>query len=211
MHHRVRNNLQTVAALLSIHLRQEENAPWSSSLREAVSRVQAIAAVHDLLSDESRLGGTTVDVLAKHVADEAYGTLIPPGLEVTFDIAPSDVVVPSRQATVLALLINELVSNAVSHGFHGRDRGTITIKATRDGPAATVVVTNDGVSVPEGFDPAESEGLGMRIIQRLVTSDLRGTFTIRTEAGDRVVARLSFPVDIDADRLVATPGLDGSR
>ena len=79
MHHRVRNNLQTVAALLSIQLRHNEGAPWASHLREAISRVQAIAAVHDLLSDEQRLGGTTVDVIARHAADEAYGTLTPPG------------------------------------------------------------------------------------------------------------------------------------
>ena len=59
MHHRVRNNLQTVAALLSIQLRHNEGAPWAFHLREAISRVQAIAAVHDLLSDEQRLGGTT--------------------------------------------------------------------------------------------------------------------------------------------------------
>jgi two-component sensor histidine kinase/putative methionine-R-sulfoxide reductase with GAF domain len=198
MHHRVRNNLQTVAALLSIHLRQAEDAPWAVHLREAVSRVQAIAAVHDLLSDESRLGGTTVDVIARHVADEAYGTLIPPGLTVAFDIAPSDVTVPSRQATVLALLINELVSNAVSHGFEDRERGRITICSSRDEGLATVEVSNDGVEVPEGFDPATSQGLGMRIVQRLVSSDLRGTFTIRS--GDTgTVATLTFPVGIESE------------
>lgn len=197
MHHRVRNNLQTVAALLSIHLRQAEDAPWAVHLREAVSRVQAIAAVHDLLSDESRLGGTTVDVIAKHVADEAHGTLIPPGLCVAFDIAPSDVNVPSRQATVLALLINELVSNAVSHGFKDRDHGTITIRTYREDGLATVEVTNDGASVPEGFDPATSQGLGMRIIQRLVTSDLRGEFSIETDDQGIVLATLRFPTEVE--------------
>lgn len=194
MHHRVRNNLQTVGALLSIHLRQAEDAPWAAHLREAVSRVQAIAAVHDLLSNESRLGGTTVDVIANHVADEAKNTLIPPGLNVSFDIGESDVAVPSRQATVLALLINELVSNAVSHGFRNRDHGTITIRSHLDNDLAVVEVSNDGAGVPAGFDPVESEGLGMRIIQRLVTSDLRGTFSIRTAEQGTVVARLTFPL-----------------
>jgi two-component sensor histidine kinase/putative methionine-R-sulfoxide reductase with GAF domain len=196
MHHRVRNNLQTVAALLSIHLRQEEDAPWAVHLREAVGRVQAIAAVHDLLSDESRLAGTTVDVIARHVADEAYGTLIPPGLTVAFEITPSDVTVPSRQATVLALLINELVSNAVSHGFEGRQRGKITVRGDRLDGLARVEVANDGVGVPDGFDPAESRGLGMRIVQRLVTSDLHGTFSIRSgETG--TVATMTFPIAAD--------------
>ena len=198
MHHRVRNNLQTVAALLSIHLRQEENAPWAVHLREAVSRVQAIAAVHDLLSDESRLAGTTVDVIARHVADEAYGTLIPPGLTVDFEVTPSDVTVPSRQATVLALLINELVSNAVSHGFEGRRRGKITIRGDRLDGQARIEVANDGIGVPDGFDPAQSKGLGMRIVQRLVTSDLHGTFAIRSgETG--TVATMSFPIEARND------------
>jgi two-component sensor histidine kinase len=193
MHHRVRNNLQTVAALLSIHLRQAEDAPWAVHLREAVSRVQAIAAVHDLLSDESRLSGTTVDVIARHVAEEAHATLIPPGLAVTFEITPNDVTVHSKQATVLALLINELVSNAVSHGFEGRRRGRISIEAERRDGLATVVVANDGIGVPAGFDPARSSGLGMRIIQRLVSSDLGGSFTIESGAVG-TVATLTFPV-----------------
>ncbi|HEX2282115.1 MAG TPA: GAF domain-containing protein, partial [Thermomicrobiales bacterium] len=149
MHHRVRNNLQTVAALLSIQLRHNEGAPWASHLREAISRVQAIAAVHDLLSYERRLGGTTVDVIARHAADEAYGTLTPPGLTVTFDVPPSDVRVPSKQATILALLINELVANAVKHGFSGRDHGTISIRAHQDQGEATVEIWNDGEAIPE--------------------------------------------------------------
>jgi len=193
MHHRVRNNLQTVAALLSIQIRQDEGAPSSIHLREAVSRIQAIAAVHDLLSDERRLGGTTVDTIARLVAEEAHTTLIPPGMTVEFDIVPSDVVVPSKQATVLALLTNELVSNAVSHGFKGRKHGKVTIRTIRNGDYATVEVENDGRRVPEGFDPRRSTGLGMRIVQRLVTSDLQGDFAIRA-LNKGTVAAITFPI-----------------
>lgn len=192
MHHRVRNNLQTVAALLSIQLRQNEGEPWTAHLREAISRVQAIAAVHDLLSDESRLAGTTVDVIARHAADEAYGTLIPPGLEVEFVIPPSNVRVPSKQATILALLINELVANAVRHGFAGRERGTVTISSREEQGDVVIEIGNDGKAIPENFDPSESHGLGMRIIQRLVTSDLHGEFSIGpSERGSKAILR--FP------------------
>ena len=194
MHHRVRNNLQTVAALLSLQLRTDESAPWAGPVREAVSRIQAIAAVHDLLSDESKLSGTTVDVIAGYVAEDAHSTLIPPGLTVEFDIAPSDVRVESRQATVLALLINELVSNAISHGFEGKEHGRITVRAWRENGHATVEVANDGHGVPEDFVPAESQGLGMRITHRLVTSDLRGSFSIKS--GEVLtVATITFPLD----------------
>jgi two-component sensor histidine kinase len=203
MHHRVRNNLQTVAALLSLQLRKNEDAPWADNLRDAVSRVQAIASIHDLLSDEQRLAGTTVDVIARHVANETHRTLVPPGMQVTFEIPPSDVMVPSRQATVLALLINELVANAVRHGFAGRDRGCIRIVARHVAGQALVEVANDGCSPPAGFDPDKSTGLGMRIIQRLVTSDLGGSFTIRAEHPG-TVATIAFP--LVAEEIAAIEG-----
>jgi two-component sensor histidine kinase len=193
MHHRVRNNLQTVAALLSIQLRHNETASWAHHLREAISRVQAIAAVHDLLSDESRLGGTTVDVIARHAADEAFGSLTPPGLTVTFDIPKSEVRVPSKQATILALLINELVANAVKHGFAGRKRGTIRITAAEEQGNAVIEIANDGEAIPEDFDPTGSHGLGMRIIHRLVTADLNGEFQIGPSAVGSI-AILRFPL-----------------
>ncbi|HEU0164621.1 MAG TPA: GAF domain-containing protein, partial [Thermomicrobiales bacterium] len=123
MHHRVRNNLQTVAALLSLQLRSAEDAPWATEIREAISRIQSIAAVHDLLSDERRLAGTTVDVIARMVAEDAHSTLIPPGIAVRFDIQTSQLTVASRQATILSLLINELTANAISHGFRNRSHG----------------------------------------------------------------------------------------
>ncbi|HEU0113797.1 MAG TPA: histidine kinase dimerization/phosphoacceptor domain -containing protein, partial [Thermomicrobiales bacterium] len=192
MHHRVRNNLQTVAALLSLQARRAGDAPWAVHLNEAVSRIQAIAAVHDLLSDETRLGGTTIEILAQHVASEAHSTLVPPGQHIEFVIEPNDVRVPSRQATIVALLINELVANSVYHGFDGGG-GTIRISAKEAHGIATLRVENDGAAFPEGFDPAQSRGLGMRIIQRLVTSDLHGTFHIGPgECG--AVAVIEFPL-----------------
>ncbi|MGI8642648.1 MAG: sensor histidine kinase, partial [Thermomicrobiales bacterium] len=212
MHHRVRNNLQTVAALLSLQLRTADDAPWSTAIREAVSRIQAIAGIHDLLSDERRLGGTTVEVIARHVVDDAHATLIPPDLTVNFTIDPSTVTVPSRQATILALLINELISNAISHGFENRDRGKVTVRASEQNGIATVEVENDGESVPDGFIPAESSGLGMKIVQRLVTSDLRGSFRIASPEWDGTIATITFPLadqSEDSAEAVLAEGLPG--
>ncbi|HVL24639.1 MAG TPA: GAF domain-containing protein [Thermomicrobiales bacterium] len=196
MHHRVRNNLQTVAALLSLQLRTAQDAPWATEVREAISRIQSIAAVHDLLSDERRLAGTTVDAIARLVAEDAHSTLIPPGVDVRFDIRPTDLMVPSRQATIMSLLINELTANAISHGFRERKHGYIRIRAWEESGMANVEVFNDGHKVPEGLNPAASEGLGMKITQRLVTSDLKGTFTIGSD-GDGTTALIRFPIAKD--------------
>lgn len=198
MHHRVRNNLQTVAALLSLQLRTAADAPWATEIREAISRIQSIAAVHDLLSDEQRLGGTTVDVIARLVAEDAHSTLIPPGLRVDFQIQPSTLRIPSRQATIISLLINELTANAISHGFQSRPEGTIRIRGWEEGGIANIEVYNDGQQVPAGFDPAQSSGLGMRITQRLVTSDLKGTFSIASD-GSGTHALIRFPILAIAD------------
>lgn len=193
MHHRVRNNLQTVAALLSLQLRRAEDAPWAVEIREAISRIQSIAGVHDLLSDERRLGGTTVDVIARMVAEDAHSTLIPPGLEVSFDIPPSNLKIPSRQATIMSLLMNELAANAISHGFEGREKGFIRIRAWEDDGFANVEMFNDGAKVPKGFEPSQSDGLGMRITHRLVTSDLHGSFDIWSD-DEGTIALIRFPI-----------------
>ncbi|MER3437606.1 MAG: hypothetical protein C4346_08470 [Chloroflexota bacterium] len=182
-----------MAALLSIQLRQISDSPAAHHLREAISRVQAIAGVHDLLSDEDRLAGATVDAIARLVAEEAQSTLIPPGLHVEFVIPPTDIAVSSKQATILALLFNELVANAVRHGFRTMTRGTIAIRAHQTGRMATIEVENDGLRLPPDFNPQTSRGLGMRIIQRLVSSDLRGDFRLQpSETG--TVASITFPL-----------------
>ena len=201
MHHRVRNNLQTVAALLSLQIRYAEDAPWAVEIREAVSRIQAIAAVHDLLSDPNHFTGATLDQIARLVAEDAHSTLIPPSLKVTFDIQPSELRIPSRQATIMSLLINELAANAISHGFEDRTTGYIRIRAWEEDKYANVEIFNDGVKVPEGFDPSQSQGLGMRITHRLVTSDLHGTFTITSDE-DGTIALIRFPIANEADGTI---------
>ncbi|MFT4037519.1 MAG: sensor histidine kinase [Thermomicrobiales bacterium] len=161
-------------------------------MQDAIGRVQAIASVHDLLSDETRLSGATIDAIARLVADELKVTLIPPSTCVSFAIEPTDVVVPTRQATVLALLFNELISNSIEHGFEGRNQGRIAIRTWKTGNLVTIEVENDGAALPAEFDPHAKAGIGLRIITRLVESDLKGEFAIDGD-GNRTIARMTFP------------------
>jgi len=192
MHHRVRNNLQTLAALLSLQIRQVDDETVTQQLREAAGRIQAIAAVHDLLSDEQRLGEAPIDAIARLVVEQASVTQRPPGLSIDFRVAPSDIVVPSRQATILALLINELVSNAIAHGFKGRQNGSIAIESGRSGARIWIKVTNNGHQIPEDMTTSSSKGLGLRIVERLSQSDLGGSFTI-VPCDGQTVAEIVFP------------------
>jgi two-component sensor histidine kinase len=177
MHHRVRNNLQTVAALLSMHVRRAGDEAWASPLKEAVNRIRSIAAVHDLLTRED-IGITTVNEVAKLVADEAATTLVPPGAGYAFHVAGERAEVSSREATVLAILINELVANAVLHGLKGRQTGSVAVRIGLAHGQVTVRVEDSGRGFPPGFRADVDGGLGLQITQNLVTTDLRGTVSL---------------------------------
>ncbi len=192
MHHRVRNNLQTISALLAMQLRRIE--PYNlgaRALRESVARIQSIAGVHNLLCRED-VGVTTVGALARQVVDTASAGLVM-SLPIQFTVTGDVVSVGSREATVLALVINELISNAITHGL-ASEGGRVEIEAAMEGDMILVEVRDDGPLHPPAPAPATSSGLGVQIIQTLVHDDLGGTFTLVQDEQDTWTrARLTFP------------------
>jgi two-component system, sensor histidine kinase PdtaS len=198
MNHRVRNNLQTVAGLLSMQLRRiPAEGDGAVAIRESISRVQSIATVHDLMmAGDTEIESISIYELARKIADGVISTLTKPGFRLRLNIEQGEaerIRVNSHEATLLALLFNELISNAILHGFAGVERGELTIKvkeatSTRDAEAPitrrssapiTITVEDTGVGLPEGFDPEQDGNLGLNIVRTLVMNDLRGTFKIQ--------------------------------
>lgn len=215
MNHRVRNNLQTVAGLLSMQLRRmTPDSAAATAVRESISRIQSMAAVHDMMvSGSSDVQSITIYEVARKVIEAAVSTLVSPKFKLDMQIDPVEadsIRVGSHEATLLALLFNELASNAILHGFAGRERGKLTMRAWTqrglDGYAldevngtgartceVTIEMTNDGTSLPEEFDPEKTANLGLNIVRTLVNSDMRGKFTIAPgPGGNGVVATISF-------------------
>jgi two-component system, sensor histidine kinase PdtaS len=181
MHHRVKNNLQQVASILSMQRRRATSPQAERILAESVGRIQGIAATHDLLSSD-QLGMASVDDIARKIVGIVQANLVPPQLHLTMSVDPCPAHVPSEQATTLAIVLNELIANAIEHGFEGRTRGSIRISgAARDG-TIIVRVADDGVGLPPGFDLEHSEGLGLQLVGSLVRSDLRGSFSLCRES-----------------------------
>ena len=193
MHHRVRNNLQTISALLAMQLRRvEPQSQGATALRESAARIQSIAAIHNLLSRED-VGVTTVSAVARQVVESAQATLVTSETPVRFAIMGMQVKVGSRDATVLALVINELISNALSHGL-AAEGGRVEIEATLDDGMVTVEVRDDGPQHPHLPRAAARSGLGLQIIETLVHEDLGGSFRlVRDAAGDWMHATVCFP------------------
>lgn len=187
MHHRVRNNLQTVAMLLRMQASQGAGLSAQDVLHMAVHRIQSIAAVHEVLAQE---GYRLVDVteVVERIARLTAQHLLRPDLQVRLQVEGEAIVLPSRPATSLALVVNELLQNALEHAFIGRTEGRVDIRLGRSPQEYVVEVTDDGIGLPDA--PASS--LGLEIVEALVHDDLRGTleFVRREPHGTQVVVRL---------------------
>ena len=187
MHHRVKNNLQQVASLLRLQIRQSHYKSIEEAMGETLGRIEAIAAVHDLLSRED-LDHVDLCTLAETLVQHQQQSFIFPGKSVSFSVRGHDVWLTTNQATQVALILNELIQNAVTHGFDKTDVGEVHVTIESTERRVDIWVSNDGDPLPEGF---QNQGrLGLQIISGLARS-LGGSFDLKTRLG-WTVAHISF-------------------
>lgn len=187
IHHRVKNNLQTVSSLLRIQARQSNSNEVKESLAQAQRRVSAIAVVHDVLS-EGVDQEVPFDQIFKRIlmlipeTTSSYHTTISSEFEGSFgDLS-------AERSTTLALVLTEIVANAVEHGI-GERIGKITVRADRSAKLLRIEVIDDGSGLPEG---KVGSGLGTQIVRTLVESELRGkiAWTSPIRGGTKVLVEL---------------------
>ena len=203
IHHRVKNNLQTVAALLRLQARRMRAPEAIAALDEAVRRVGSIALVHETLSQAT---GEVVDFddIARRIAAMA-GELSAPEARITPLLVGQFGLLSSSVATPLALVLTELLHNAVQHGLAmpgGPATGTLELTADRQHDRLTVTVADNGGGFPPGFDLDTATSLGLQIVRTLVVSELGGTLAISTRVGGGTNVRIDLPLP-SADQLPA--------
>ncbi len=170
IHHRVKNNLQTVAALLRLQSRRVANAEARTALEESMRRVSSIALVHETLSsaiDEEVAFDEVVDRLLGMLADVTGGSG-----RVAVSRTGSFGELPAELATPLVMVLTELIGNAVEHGFPDGTSGTVQVAGKRERGVLTVQVTDDGAGLPQRFSLGASDRLGLQIVQTLVSAEL---------------------------------------
>ena len=190
IHHRVKNNLQTVSALLRLQSRRIEDPAASAALNEAVRRIASIALVHETLSSSTEASVAFDDVLDRLVAHALE--LSPRMGELT--IARSGVLgsLDPRIATPLSLVVTELIHNALEHGL-AESGANLNVEVSRFEDSAQIVIFDDGVGLPDGFTILESANLGLQIVRTLTENELKGTINlVRTSRGTE--AQLNFPI-----------------
>jgi two-component sensor histidine kinase len=198
LHHRVKNNLQTVASLLSLGLRHATAPEARLVLEESRTRIQSIAAVHDLLS-QADVGLTTVGDVAREMAAIAEQSAAP-HRHVHMTVEGDRIALATQQATTLAIVLNELLTNALRHAFHGRAVGSVEITLRALDRRAELTVADDGVGLPPGFDPERDKGLGLSIVAALTRQDLRGEFHLGSNATGGTTVALRFPLGTRAQQ-----------
>ncbi|MDT4938087.1 MAG: two-component system, sensor histidine kinase PdtaS [Pseudonocardiales bacterium] len=181
IHHRVKNNLQTVAALLRLQARRVSAPEARAALEESMRRVSSIALVHETLSvsmDESVDFDEIVDRLLGMLADVAGARG-----RISMRRGGSFGVLPAEVATALVLVITELVQNAIEHAFPDGGEGSVQVDADRQRGELVVTIRDDGVGLPPDFGSENSDRLGLQIVRTLVSAELEGTVEMRSHDG----------------------------
>ncbi len=188
VHHRVKNSLQGVSALLEMQILPDEATVPVEAVQDSLSQIKTIAIVHDLLAHDQPIEKVDVaQVLVKLVAmlSETMGT---PGNPLAIRLDAIPLWIPIKAATALALVINELVTNAAKHSLSpvskdsSRHDASIHVRLQKQRDKVYVRVCDQGPGFPPGFDPALHAHIGLELVQTLVANDLKGRISFRNGA-----------------------------
>lgn len=196
IHHRVKNNLQTVSSLLRLQGRRLESGEAKSAIDESVRRIRSIALVHEILAQE---GGDDVRFLdvAVPITQMVEQALVSPERPVTIRFVGDGPTLPASVSSSLAVVLTELLQNAVEHGYPpGTSGGQVTIELLSTARGITVRVHDDGVGLPPDFDLSASDGLGLTIARTLAAGDLGGELSLRPALhGEGTIAEIRAEFD----------------
>jgi GAF domain-containing protein/anti-sigma regulatory factor (Ser/Thr protein kinase) len=190
INHRVRNTLQAVAGLLRMEMEAEPARPLKEALRRGIARLQSVAVVHDMLQARD-LSFVDIKQAALRIAQLTSQTAAPGG-EVETRVTGARIMLPSQQAANVAMILSELVDNAVRHAFPNTQGGRVSV-VLQDLGADTVVieVRDNGVGLPGDFALDKHAGMGLKVVQGIVEDELGGDLEVKGNKG--VTIRAKFP------------------
>jgi two-component sensor histidine kinase len=189
IHHRVKNNLQTIASLLRLQARRS-SPEVSETLRQSINRILSIAVVHEFLSNGQDSVINIHEVCFRILTEVTHG-ILHPDKNISLSLEGRNYYLATQQATSCALIVNELLQNALEHGYTNRTEGHIQVVLHDTADSMLIEIRDDGEGLPPGFELGRSSSLGLEIVQTLVRDDLKGEFELRSDQG--VTAIIAFP------------------
>ena len=182
IHHRVKNNLQTIASLLRLQARRTTSQEVKAALQESVNRISSISVVHEFLSQQDE---EFIDVaeVTRNILELVIQNMLEPDFDLQTVFNGQTVILPSEQASSLALVINELIQNSIEHGFTGRREGLIGVEIATLAETYKIEIYDNGIGMPPDFNPQKSNSLGLQIVRTLIESDVGGSFEMYNDHG----------------------------
>lgn len=207
LYHRVKNNLQLIISMFSLQIRALKDTQAREALQEAAGRVRTMALVHERLYQSRTLSSIALDAYVSELCEQLAGaaSAAQRGIAVRVEAAPLeiglDVAVP------LGLLLNELVTNSLKHGFPDGRRGRIVVRVVSEegageGRTMRLSVADDGVGLPPGFDRTSAQTLGLKLVSAL-SGQLQAHFAMDNIDGGGVLATLVFNLPGSAVRVAS--------
>ena len=201
IHHRVKNNLQTISSLLRIQGRRLDSDEAQMALNESVRRIGAIAIVHETLA-VSQEGEVTFGEVMRPLVELVKEGLSSPVKPISIEVSGDTGLLPSEVTTTLAVVVTELLQNALDHGFKAAlgefEDGRVDVVLSKNEEAVMVEVSDNGVGLPEGFDIENNVGLGLTIVKTFIQQELEGSLNVVSNGTGKGVG---FQIYLPSDKL----------
>jgi two-component sensor histidine kinase len=204
VYHRVKNNLQVVKSLLSMGSRTLGTGPGHDAIEAAERRIQVIATAHERLYQTPNLATLTLSTYIGEIAEGVVAANAVPGIPIQLKMEFDQISLPLDLAIPLGLLVNELVSNCLKHGFSQARTGTIWLSARIIPGAVHFAVHDDGKGLPENFNASKSRSMGLKLAMSLA-HQLGGQLEFSSNNGCWIDANLKRLSPKDGDRPPASP------
>ena len=202
IHHRVKNNLQTISSLLRLQGRRLESAEAKAAVAESVRRIRTIALVHETLSREPGDDVAFIEIVRPLLRLVEEG-LQSPDRPMRFTVAGDGGRLPATVATPLSVVLTELLQNAIDHGFPvGGGGGNVVVSLSHDDEWLGITVVDDGKGIDPGFDLGAQTGLGLSIVRTLVTTELAGSIDMRQATADELASAGLSPAEGNSGTVI---------
>lgn len=190
IHHRVKNNLQTIASLMRLQMRREQSRETRVAFQESINRIRCIALVHEIFSRE------TPEVIElqecmRRIGQILMENMLPPEQQVEVEVQGDEVYIHSDQATPTAIVVNEIIQNSLKYAFPGNSAGKIRVLVENQAGKVRIEIKDSGIGFPPDFSQENNANLGLQITYALVEESLGGSISMYNAGG--AVVEIEFP------------------
>ena len=193
VHHRVKNSLSIVSGLIELQRSNTENDEAVAILHDTQSRIQSIALIHDKIYKTDSLSDIRLDDYIRELVISIHNAFSDKADKVSLNFDVDTITLDTSRIIYCGLLTSEIVVNALKHAFNKTDQGTISVTIKRENGRVKLIVSDNGIGLPNDFEAGSTENLGTLLINSFA-SHLNAEMDISTSKGAGTTFTLSFPL-----------------